>query len=522
MANSGERQSNQSWDRSTKSAGIIDRKLSRREVLASIGSAVMLASCAPGIAARRSARIPVHYQSLAAVSEKVRHRELSPVDLTEQMLSRIDRLDGDLHSYITILYEQARTDAQRAEQEIQSGNYRGPLHGVPIAVKDLCYTSGVPTTGGHAFLSDFRPDFDATVVRRLKEAGAVILGKLNLTEGAMIGYHPDFSIPVNPWDASLSTSGSSSGSGVATASGLCYASLGTDTGGSIRFPSMTCGIVGLKPTYGRVSRYGVLTLADSLDHVGPMTRRVEDAAIMFAVLAGRDADDPTTLSDPVPDMRQAIEGGVQGIRIGYDRAYVDNGVDPQLVDTIENALGVLADLGAEIVQIDMPEFTVELARAWVTICAAEAATAHQEYYPAMADEYGAFFGDFLAYGSAVTEHEYAEASSARNDFSARFIAALNSVDAVACPAGGVPSPTTNDVAFGTLALQEVIGTTWVKYTYPADFAGTPTLTLPCGETRQGFPYSMQFMGRRLSEPLLCRIGHSYENATSWHLRNPPV
>ncbi|MDA1371641.1 MAG: amidase [Proteobacteria bacterium] len=521
MGNLDEQQ-NESGDRLIKSAGIIDHKLSRREILASIGSAVMLASCAPGFVASRSTQTAIHYQSLATVSARIQAGELSPVDLTEQILGRIGRLDGTLHSYITTLPEQARSAAQRAEQEIRSGNYRGPLHGVPIAVKDLCFTAGVPTTGGHAFLSDFRPDFDATVVRKLKDAGAVILGKLNLTEGAMIGYHPDFSIPVNPWNVALSTSGSSSGSGVATAAGLCYASLGTDTGGSIRFPSMTCGVVGLKPTYGRVSRYGVLTLAESLDHVGPMVRRVEDAAIMFEVLAGRDVNDPTTLTEPVPDMQQTLTEGVVGIRIGYDRAYADNGVDPQLVATIENALGMLVDLGAEIVQIAMPEFTVDLARDWVTICSAEAARAHQRYYPSRANEYGAFFADFLAYGSAVSDRQYAQARRARDEFSARFVAALNQVDAVACPAGGVPSPAASDVGFGTVALQEVIGTTWVKYTYPADFAGTPTLTLPCGETALGFPYSMQIMGSRLSEPLLCRIGHSYENATSWHLRNPPV
>lgn len=498
-------------------------KISRRQLLASIGSAAVVSACAPGFPSWRRQDTAIHFSSLASVSRGIRSGALSPVALTDSMLSRIDRLDGELHSFITVMSEQARASARRAELEIRAGNYRGPLHGVPIAVKDLCFTDGVPTSGGHSFLRDFIPDYDATVVSRLREAGAVILGKLNLTEGAMIGYHPDFEIPVNPWDASLTTSGSSSGSGVATAAGLCFAAIGTDTGGSIRFPSLACGVVGLKPTYGRVSRHGVLALADSLDHVGPMARRVEDVALMFEVMAGADSNDATSLSDPVPDMSQAITGGIQGLRIGFDRAYADNGIDPGLIMAIDNALQVLDGLGAEIVDVDIPEFTPDLGRAWVTICTAEAARAHAEYYPALANQYGPFFRDYLAFGRAVSDLEYARASSLRDAYSTRFIAALDRVDSVACPAGGVPSPTSNDVGYGTLDLYEVIGASpWVRYTYPADFAGTPTITLPCGANRQGVPYALQFMGSKLSEPLLCRIAHAYEGATDWHRRHPPV
>ena len=503
---------------------LVAKTLPRRQFLTTMVSATLVSACAPGIGSfERVQSTPIHYQSIIDVSSRIRTGELSPVELTETILARIAALNDELHSYITVMSRQARQAAMNAEREMQAGVYRGPLHGVPIGVKDLCFTAGIPTTGGHAFLADFRPDFDATVVRKLNAAGAVILGKLNLTEGAMIGYHPDFAIPVNPWDPSLTTSGSSSGSGVATAAGLCYAAIGTDTGGSIRFPSMACGVVGLKPTYGRVSRHGVLTLADSLDHVGPMARRTADAAVMFEVLAGSDDNDASTLTEPVPDMLRAIDGGIEGVRIGYDANYTDNGVDPGLTIAIERALSVLEGLGAEIITVSVPEFSPELAAAWVTICAAEAARAHAAYFPARASEYGEFFRGYLTYGASVSEQQYAAATRLRNAFTDQFIATLESVDAIACPAGGVPAPASADVGYGSVALEEVVGgSPWVKYTYPADFAGTPTLSLPCGESHQGFPYSMQLMGSRLSEPELCRIGHNYELVADWYRRYPPV
>ena len=245
-------------------------------------------------------RGPLHFASLTEVAALLKAGELSPVELTQMMLERIDRVDDELKSYATVTSERALKAARQAELEILAGNYRGQLHGIPIAVKDLCFTKGTRTMGGMGVLKDFVPDYDATVISRLESAGAVLLGKLNLTEGAMLGYHRDFDIPVNPWNADYWAGASSSGSGVATAAGLCFASLGTDTGGSIRYPSMANGVVGLKPTYGRVSRYGVLPLSETLDHVGPMTRRSADAAIMLEAIAGHDINDATSLRDPVP------------------------------------------------------------------------------------------------------------------------------------------------------------------------------------------------------------------------------
>ena len=245
---------------------------------------------------------PLHYKTIEQVSALIQAEQLSPVELTEISLQRIEELDGRFKSYATVMADHALAAAAKAEREIASGACRGPLHGVPLAVKDLCFSKGVLTMGGTQVLAQHVPDFDATVVARLETAGAVLLGKLNLSEGAMGGYHPAFDIPLNPWNPGRWTGTSSSGSGVATAAGLCFGSLGSDTGGSIRYPSAACGLVGLKPTWGRVSRHGVLALAESLDHVGPMTRSSADAGLVLQAIAGYAPNDPTSLPVPVPDM----------------------------------------------------------------------------------------------------------------------------------------------------------------------------------------------------------------------------
>ena len=505
--------------------------LTRREALALCGGAaasVLLGGCSrkePKVETRAGVYDgPVHYLSLQAVAGLIEKGFVSPVQVTEQLLARIGSVDRSLHSYATVTTERALEAARRAEREIAAGNYRGPLHGVPIAVKDLCYTRGVRTMGGLAVLRDFVPDYDATVVARLEAAGAVLLGKLNLTEGAMAGYHPDFQIPVNPWRADAWSGASSSGSGVATAAGLCFAALGTDTGGSIRFPSMANGIVGLKPTYGRVSRYGVLPLAETLDHVGPMTRRVADAAIVLQAIAGHDPNDPTSLKEPVPDLLADLEAGVSGLRIGYDRAFVAEGTNPALVTAIEQALEVLRQQGATIVEVAMPAGSSDVGDLWYPMCAYEAAKAHAANYPARADEYGPFFREFLAGGAAVTDAQYAAAMQQREDYNGRFNALLESVDAVVCPSGGHPFSVAGVDLYGdSEAFAPLFAQAQMQFTIPADFAGTPTLTLPCGfSTEDRLPHAMQLMGRRLSEPMLLRIGQAYEAATAWHERYPLV
>jgi amidase len=472
----------------------------------------------------QSSAEPLHYRSISSVCGALRSGELSPIELTETMLARIGSVDGRLQSFATVMAAQAMESAHEAEREIQSGNYRGALHGIPIAVKDLCFTAGTRTMGGLKVRRDFVPSYDATVVQKLQKAGAVILGKLNLTEGALSGYHHDFPIPVNPWGDELWAGVSSSGSGVATAAGLCFASLGTDTGGSIRYPAMANGVVGLKPSYGRVSRHGVLELAASLDHVGPMARTVKDTALVFEAIAGFDDKDPSSLSDSVPNITEALSDDLSGLRIGVDEYYFSNGTDLGLVDAIHKVIAVLQQLGAEIVAITMPESDpIELRNAWLPICAYEAHKAHGDTYPSRAGDYGGYFGDALKMGAAMSELDYAESSKLRQQISTQYESSLQAVDAVICPSGGTVFQVEREVQYGDMeSLKQVIQHFQGQFTIPADLAGTPTITLPCGRSDLGHPYAVQFLGSRLSELKLCRIAHAYEQATQWHLLHPTI
>lgn len=510
------------------------RRLTRRETLALFGGATLAAALpacrrepaappAPAAPAAQPALADdLHYRSLLEIARLLESGALSPLELTERMLARIEALDSGLQTYATVMPERALAAARQAEREIAAGRYRGPLHGIPIAVKDLCYTRGTRTMGGMAAYRDFVPDFDATVVSRLETAGAVLLGKLNLTEGAMAGYHPDFAIPVNPWGERLWAGASSSGSGAATAASLCFAALGSDTGGSIRFPAMANGIVGLKPTYGRVSRHGVLPLAESMDHVGPMTRRTADAAAVLQAMAGHDPADPTSLNEPAPDLLSGIDAGVRGLRLGYDPLFSGEGIDRGLVAAIEQALDTLASLGAEIVELSMPPGSRAVGDMWFPICAYEAHRAHAEVFAARPGDFGPFMRHFLEIGAAMTEEQYLGASQLRADYSRGFATLLGQVDAVVCPAGGLTFELDRELLYGgNEELEPLFGAVQMYFTIPADFAGTPALTVPCGWSAGNVPYALQFMGSRLSEAMLCRIGHAYEQATEWHARRPP-
>jgi amidase len=468
----------------------------------------------------------IYFLSLQEIGRRIASREVSPYELAQGMLDRIAKVDVRLKSYATVMRGPALTAARAAEQEIRTGRYRGPLHGVPIAVKDLCCTKGTRTMGGTAVLKGFVPELDATVVMKLQDAGAVLLGKLNLTEGAMAGYHPDFDVPLNPWAANRWPGISSSGSGVATAAGLCFGAIGTDTGGSIRFPSSACGVVGLKPTYGRVSRFGVLALADSLDHVGPMARQVGDVAILFDAIAGNDPEDPTSLREPAPTTFADLALGIDGLRIGIDREYALAGIDRGEAMSIEEALQVLTGLGARIIDARMPDLT-GLADAWFVLCSSEAAAAHAANYPSRAREYGPYFREVLQIGSDVTAERLAAARQRRAQISAEFTALLDSVDALVCPAGGAPAwPVSREIQVGSMAAYHeawaAASPRSTDFTMPMDMAGTPAICLPSGFSGEGLPYSIQFAGRHLSEPVLCRIAHAYEQATRWHVRHPNV
>ena len=464
------------------------------------------------------AEAPLHYQTITEVAERIRSREISPVELTRVMLDRIAALDGELKSYATVMAEPALAAARQAEAEIVSRRYRGPLHGVPVAVKDLCFTAGVSTMGGAQVLRDLVPDFDGTVVRKLNDAGAVILGKLNLTEGAMAGYNPAFDIPINPWGADRWAGASSSGSGVATAAGLCYGSLGSDTGGSIRFPAAACGTVGIKPTWGRVSRYGVLALAESLDHVGPMTRSAADAGIMLQALAGHDPNDPTSLRAPVPPMLSGLGKGVEGVRIGVDERYIGDDVDGEVAEAALAGARLLESMGAQLVAVAMPD-TLPFSRAWAVLCSAEAAAAHRDTYPSRADEYGPWFRGWLEKGHGYSGAEFAAANQVRLAGNGILAGVFEDIDVLACPSMTTPpGRVTPEELYGPMGDAEW---TWGRFTIPYDFNGAPTISLPAGLNSEGLPLSIQFVGKHLAEPLLVQVGDAYERATEHNLR-PPV
>jgi amidase len=442
--------------------------------------------------------------TLMDVAQQIHARKLSPVDLTRQMLDRIDALDPRFHSYVTVLADRALAQAKAAEAEIAGGHYRGPLHGVPLAVKDLCFMKGTVTTCGSQMLTEWMPDQNATVVWKLQQAGAVILGKLHLTEFALRWHQPYRPIPLNPWGEGRWPGVSSSGSGVATAAGLCFGAIGTDTGGSIRFPAASCGTVGLKPTYGRVSRAGVFPLAASLDHIGPLTRSVADAAAMLQAIAGPDPLDPTASRRPVPDYLGALAQGVAGLRIGVDERYITEGVHPDVSAAVKEAVRVLAELGAHIVAVTVPEPDMQATtQAWLTLTGADALVAHEGMYPERAADYGPF-RELLDNTAKLRAQDYAKAHALRETFAAQFDPLFDQMDLLLCPT----------------IIQE--GYVRTRYTYVFNFSRNPTISLPCGFDSNGLPISLQFVGRHFEEDLLCRAGHAYEQATEWHTRKPSL
>jgi amidase len=459
-----------------------------------------------------------HYLELTEVARRIHAREISPVEATEAQIARIGALDGRLKSYVHVMAEQALAQARAAETAIQRGDVRSPLHGVPIAVKDLCWTRDAPTAAGMPIHRDFRPSEDATVVRKLDAAGAVILGKLQLTEGAYADHHPDIPPPVNPWDAGTWSGASSSGSGVATAAGLCYGSLGSDTGGSIRFPSAANGITGLKPTWGRVSRYGVFELAATLDHIGPMARSAADCGAMLGVIAGADPKDPTTSLEPVPNYLAGMGRGLKGLRVGVDRDF-NAGADTEMQRTTEEALRVVASLGGEVREVRFPAVE-QIVQDWFPLCGVETAVAHEATYPARKDEYGPGLAGLIELGRSQSGMDYQKIVLRRHDFAGRLRALFEEIDLLVVPSQGFASPTVARMA--TLGETPALISDLLRPTCIFDMSGSPTITLPCGFTERGTPIGFQFVSRHMEEGLLLRAGHAFQQATDWHRRHPQL
>lgn len=462
--------------------------------------------------------IDLCYLGLVDVGQHIRTRQLSSVEVTRAILERISIRDGRLGSYATLTPELALQAAAGADREIDSGRRRGALHGVPIAVKDLCNTEGIVTAAGMSIYRDFVPQRNATVVSRLEAAGAVLLGKLQMTEGAFSAHHPSIQSPVNPWSSDHWTGVSSSGSGVATAAGLCYASLGTDTLGSIRFPSTMNGITGLKPTSGRVSRAGVFALAESLDHIGPMTRSAVDAAAVLGAIAGADPDDPSALEVPVPDYLAAINNGVDGLRIGIDRSLVARGADADIVRVIEDSCAVFARLGAEVRDVVCPSLD-QVARDAVKLCAVEAAVAHEATFPMRSEEYGPVLTRLLESARKLDGLTLTRILRRRAEFSRQLAAFFGEIDLLLMPAMNTASPTIAWLAERIDDAQERHAR--ILFTAPFDMSGSPSLTLPGGTTSDGMPVGFQIIGRHLDEALVLCAGHAFQQATQWHLRRPP-
>ena len=457
--------------------------------------------------------------SIAEAAEALRTEAVSSTQLTRLMLERIARFDPMLHSFQAVAAEAALATAAVLDQEAAAGRWRGPLHGIPFAIKDAFFTTRIPTGLGSPVFDAWQAPYDSTATARLEEAGAVLLGKLTLTEGVYADHHPTTVPPVNPFGPAHWTGTSSSGSGVAVTAGLCYGALGTDTGGSIRLPSACCGLTGIKPTWGRVSRHGVFPLAESLDHVGPMARTARDAALMLQAIAGQDPNDPTASPASVPDYVGLIEGGVADLTVGIDWGAIEARADAEVVASLRAVAVIVEGLGARLVDVRMPPSDAILT-GWAVQCAVEAAIAHRPFYPSRRDEYGARFAALLERGRAFSGEALAEALAERRLYTGRMAQLFDGIDLLLVPALPVAGPTLDFMASlgedpaGILAIG--------PFTAPFDVCGYPTITLPCGESGSGIPIGFQFAAKPFAEELLCRAAHAYQGTTGWHLRRPDL
>jgi aspartyl-tRNA(Asn)/glutamyl-tRNA(Gln) amidotransferase subunit A len=456
---------------------------------------------------------------LAEASKLVQTHAVSPVELTRACLDRIERLDPILKAFITITAESALREAQQAELEISKGNWKGPLHGIPLAVKDLVETAGVRTTAASAVLQDYVPEHDAYVVQRLRSAGAVLLGKLNLHEFAYGGSSmiSHFGIVRNPWDTARITGGSSSGSASAVAAGLCYGAIGTDTAGSIRLPASCCGITGLKPTYGLVSARGVIALSWSYDHVGPMTRTVADAALLLQVIASYDAQDFYCQKFPPVHYPKAIEeqaGQAASLRLAVAQDFWKD-ADPEVQKAVNEAVKVLGQFTSGIEDISLPTETDR------TVMRCESFVFHQKYLPQHEDKYHPETLRRIRSGADVTATQYVE--NYRELFRSRrsFLKTFDHVDLIVTPTCPLLPPAVAELeaAPQDLRKKELV---MLRNTRPFNGLGLPAISIPCGFSQSGLPIGLQIAGAPGAEDKVLALAHAYQNETDWHKRRPKI
>lgn len=462
----------------------------------------------------------IHFQSLLDISERIRRQQVCSLEVTEALLDRIEKYDHRLKSTAMLLTNSALEQARQADAEIGSGFWRGPLHGVPIGIKDILWTKGLPTTAGMTLLHDFRPPCDAGVVERLKRAGAVLIAKLHMTEGATLNHHPSLPRPVNPWSAAHWTGVSSSGSGVATAAGFCFGAIGSDTGGSIRLPSSANNLTGIKPTWGRVSRHGLIHLSESLDHLGPMARSTADAAAILQAIAGCDPKDPTALPVRVPNYLDLMSGGVEHLRLGIDWMFAAAAMADEIVVALHNAVDAFKSLGMRVREISVP-WNMEDFSASLAMYDAETAAAHAEHFPAKADQYGPYLRETLRRGAQVNALDVARSYQARERYKGRMRTLFGEVDLILTPGMGKLLPTWETMEM--MGRKEfAFDLDLVKFTVPFNVAGVPAISLPGGFTRNGLPVGIQLIGSWLRESTLIRAGVAFQRVTPFHTRHPDL
>ncbi len=463
------------------------------------------------------------FLSISEAARLIESRRLSPVELVAAHLERIERTDAALNSFITLLADDATEQAAIAEREIVAGNWLGPLHGIPIGLKDLYYTKGVRTTAGSRILRDFVPDYDSAVAERFANAGAILLGKLQMHEFALgaTSVNPHDGAARNPWDTARITGGSSGGSGSAVVAGQCMGALGSDTGGSIRIPSGLCGIVGMKPTFGRVSRHGVHPLSWSLDTVGPMTRTTRDSAIILNALAGFDARDPSSANAPTEDFTARLDDGARGLRIGVPDDFFYDVIDPEIADAVSAASETLRELGATVERCRIPalEHSLAISSAILVAEAAETLFDHLRDNPELI---GADVRERLYLGAMTPAVDYIEAQRARTAYNERLADAMREYDLLLAPTTAIGAPGVDQETVDIGGRTESALSLMSRLTRPFNLTGQPTISIPCGFTSDGLPIGMQIAGRAWEEATVFRAANAYERATDWHTRKPPL
>lgn len=458
--------------------------------------------------------------TIARAARALRAKEVSPLELTAAYLARIEKLDPRVNAYITVTAERALADARLMTDELSAGKSRGPLHGIPVGLKDLYETAGIRTTGGAKIHADHVPARDCMVARRLRDAGTVLLGKLNTHEYAygVTTNNPHFGATHNPWNLDHIPGGSSGGSGAAIAAGLAAATMGTDTGGSIRMPASVCGVVGMKPTYGRVSKAGVLPLSYLFDHAGPLTRTVEDAALMLNAIAGYDPADATTVRTPVADYTAGLGEGLRGLRIGIPRPFFFAQLDDEVAAAVEQAIAELRKLGAEVHDVEIPGVEGGVGAVFGLVLA-EAQEIHADALRTRPADFGADVRALLLTPTPDAP-SLMLALRARDTLTTAMRCALASVDLLVTPTTPIVAARIGQETIRYGGVEESVLFAMIRCTAPFNATGLPALSLPCGFTRAGLPVGLQIAGRPFDEATVLRAGHAYEQATAWHTRKP--